>query len=97
MFSCYKADGSDLTEILSLEKQRASVRILYTARPCDAPEVDDDKEANWDFEGIVTAGEVATSGIRGSLSDVQVVCENGTSLYLRQLLTSSTWLVSSSR
>lgn len=37
----------------------------------------DEEENNWDFEGTVSAGEVATSGNHGKLQEVQCICEVG--------------------
>lgn len=88
MWARYKADGTDLNEIPSLADQRAFVQNLDTVRLADVPKGIDGKEYNWDFEGIVTAEEVATSSIREKLREVQRVCEDEASLRLRKLLTS---------
>lgn len=59
----YKANGTDLTETLSLAEQRTIVRNLDTARPIDVLEGVDDGEDNWEFESMVNAEERATSSI----------------------------------
>lgn len=64
-----------MEKIPSLAKQRAFVRSLDTERTNDAPKGIDNKEDNRNFEGMVTAEGVATSGIRGKLRVIQCVSE----------------------
>lgn len=73
---CYKAGGTDLSEILSLAEQRAFLRNLDTRRPSDVLKEVDDDENNWDFERRLSAEDVATTGIRRELLEVQPDCKN---------------------
>lgn len=66
-----------MNKILSLAAQRVFVQKLNTERTCDVPKGMNDEEDSWDFEGIVTAEEVAITGIRGKLGEVQRVCKEG--------------------
>lgn len=61
------ADGTDLENTLSSVEQRAYVPNLDTGGTSDVPGRIDDVEKNWNFEGMVTAGEVDLSGLRGKL------------------------------
>lgn len=61
--SRYKANGIGLQTIPSLSERRAFVQKLNNDRKNDAPERIEDGEDNWDIEGMVTAKEVAVSGI----------------------------------
>lgn len=73
----YKVDGIELKDIPSLAEQRAYVRNLDARRTSDVSEGIDDEEENWDFENMVAAEIVASSGLRGKLLEVQRICEDG--------------------
>lgn len=68
--ACYKGYNSDIKEIFPLEKQRVFAQNLDTARPSDVLKRVEDNEDSWDFEGMVTAEDGKTPGIRGMLQKV---------------------------
>lgn len=41
-----------------------------TKRTSDVPKRIDDEEGDWDFEGLVTAKKIATTGTRSKLREV---------------------------
>lgn len=75
--ACYKAGGTDWIEISSVAVQRAFVRSSGAKCTSGVAEIADDQVDNRDFEGMKTAKEVATSGIRGRVREVQRVFEKG--------------------
>lgn len=63
----YKAASNDSENTLSLAKQRVFLQSLENDPMSDVPEKMDDEEEIWDFEGTVTAEEVARSRVRVKL------------------------------
>lgn len=72
----FKADCTGFKEILSLADRRSFVLNWVSDRPSDVPKGADTEEDSWDFEGMMTAEDVAMSGIRAKLREFQRVCEN---------------------
>lgn len=62
---------------LSLAEPRAFLQNLDIDRTRDEPERIVGEEDSWDLDGMVTAEEAVTTGIRGRLRDVPSVCEEG--------------------
>lgn len=75
MWVCNKAVNTDLEGIPSRAVQRAIVRNLDKERFSDVPKGIKDKNNVSNFEGMVTAKEVATTSFRRKLQEVQHVRE----------------------
>lgn len=63
-------------EKATLEEPRAFMKNLDTEHPTDVPENLGDEDESRYFEGTVTAEEVALSGSRDNLLEVQRVCKS---------------------
>lgn len=70
----YKAGGIVLFQIAYLKEQRAYVRSVTAGFTSKVLEQMDNVEDSWDTEGMLSVEEVASSGIRDKLRDVQRIC-----------------------
>lgn len=74
---CYKARRTNRKNILSKTKQRAFVQEPSNDRKNIVPDwMNDGKDSKY-FNDMVTAGEVSTFGIRGTLQEIRLVCKDG--------------------
>lgn len=73
----YKEDGTDLKTTISYVVQHTFSQKSDKDHTNGAPDKMDDRKDNRDFEGTVSAKNMATSGICSKLQEVQRVCENG--------------------
>lgn len=70
----YNAGNVDLHEVPSLEEQYTFVQNVSAESTSELPEEVIAEEVDWDFEGMVSSEQVATSGVRGKLGEGQCAC-----------------------
>lgn len=72
----HETDGADLTISTPIWEQHAFAQDVASRGFEDDVETPDAKN-DWDLEGVVFADELAASGVREKLSEIQHVCKDG--------------------
>lgn len=71
----YEAKKINLDAVLCVTEPIVFVRQLVSNRVSDASDRIENRDNNWDFEGMAIAKEVLATGVRGKLRDIQCICE----------------------
>lgn len=74
--SCLRTEGADLRVIMSIKEQRVFVQDITSRRRKTKVKAADDK-IDWDFKSMLFVCEVAASGVRNKLKEVQQLWKDG--------------------